>query len=41
MKNKILCQLNIENFLCGVQVNGTSKENEVAKLITYIQQPRG
>lgn len=41
MKNKILCQLNIENFLCGVEVNGTSKENnKVAKLITYIQ-PRG
>ena len=40
MKNKILCQLNIDNFLCGIHTNGTSKENKVAKLITYIQ-PRG
>lgn len=40
MKNKILCQLNIENFLCGVQVNESNKENNEIKLLTYIQ-PRG
>lgn len=40
MKNKVLCKLNINTFLCKVQTNVTSKENKAAKLTKRIQ-PRG